>query len=231
MRHALRGCLTWLDQLCHGQGPWLIACPCRWYRTTCGDWSCRSVRSSRPARRVAGTKPVDDRAVFIAIVYVLTSGCAWRDLPPSFGVTVPTAHRRFTTWTRAGLWRKLTETCDDVTVTGLPRLVTNVATTDATVTDVEILEQIHTDLNRRGLLPGEHIVDAGYTSADLMISARRDFGVTLLGPLRIDNSEQARAGGGFDRTAFTIEWDHQRVTCPQGVTNTIWSQCTERGRE
>lgn len=54
-----------------------------------------------------GTAPVDDRAVLSAIVFVLTSGCAWRYLPPSFGVTVPTAHRRFSDWTRAGLWRRL----------------------------------------------------------------------------------------------------------------------------
>jgi transposase len=50
---------------------------------------------------------VDDRAVFTAIVFVLTSGCAWRHLPPSFGVSVPTAHRRFSEWTRAGLWARL----------------------------------------------------------------------------------------------------------------------------
>jgi transposase len=42
-----------------------------------------------------------------AIVFVVTSGCAWRHLPPSFGVSVPAAHRRFTAWTRAGLWPKL----------------------------------------------------------------------------------------------------------------------------
>ncbi|WP_406603452.1 IS5 family transposase [Nocardia aurantia] len=54
-----------------------------------------------------GVSPVDQRAVFTAVVYVLTSGCAWRMLPPSFGVTVPTAHRRFTVWTKAGVWRRL----------------------------------------------------------------------------------------------------------------------------
>jgi transposase len=54
-----------------------------------------------------GMSRVDDRSVFTAIVFVLTSGCAWRHLPPSFGVTVPTAHRRFTEWTEAGLWRQL----------------------------------------------------------------------------------------------------------------------------
>ncbi len=49
-----------------------------------------------------GSAPADDRAVFTEIVYVLTSGCAWRHLPPSFGVTVPTAHRRFSAWVRDG---------------------------------------------------------------------------------------------------------------------------------
>ena len=61
----------------------------------------------RPRPQGGGTAPLDDRAVFTAIVYVLTSGCAWRDLPPSFGVPFQTAHRRFGQWTRAGLWRRL----------------------------------------------------------------------------------------------------------------------------
>ena len=45
--------------------------------------------------------------MFTAITYVLTSGCAWRDLPPSFGVSFQTAHRRFTQWTKAGVWPRL----------------------------------------------------------------------------------------------------------------------------
>jgi len=61
-----------------------------------------------------GTAPVEDRAVFTAIVYVLTTGCAWRHLPPTFGVTAPTAHRRFQSWTRAGLWPKLHRAVLDV---------------------------------------------------------------------------------------------------------------------
>lgn len=60
-----------------------------------------------PRPQGGGTAPVEDRAVFTAIVYVLTSGCSWRDLPPSFGVTVPTAHRRFEQWTDADLWPQL----------------------------------------------------------------------------------------------------------------------------
>ena len=54
-----------------------------------------------------GRAPVASRAVFTAIVYVLTSGCSWRLLPSAFGVDYRTAHRRFAQWTSAGLWRRL----------------------------------------------------------------------------------------------------------------------------
>ena len=54
-----------------------------------------------------GTRHVDDRAVFTAVVYVLTTGSAWRQLPAEFGVSKATAHRRFVAWTEAGLWRRL----------------------------------------------------------------------------------------------------------------------------
>src|SRR3712207_9398303 len=53
-----------------------------------------------------GTRYVDDRAVFTSVVYVLTTGCAWRHLPAEFGVSKATAHRRFVAWTKAGLWRR-----------------------------------------------------------------------------------------------------------------------------
>ncbi|ONI90300.1 IS5 family transposase [Saccharothrix sp. ALI-22-I] len=58
-------------------------------------------------RQGGGRGRVSDRAIFTAIVFVLTSGCAWRHLPPTFGVTVPTVHRRFQEWSEAGLWLRL----------------------------------------------------------------------------------------------------------------------------
>lgn len=61
--------------------------------------------AARPQR--GETAPCDERAVFTAVVYALTSGCAWRHLPPTFGTSPATAHRRFTVWTEAGLWRRL----------------------------------------------------------------------------------------------------------------------------
>ena len=58
-------------------------------------------------RQGGGTRYIDDRAVFTAVVYVLTTGCAWRHLPAEFGVSQATAHRRFVAWTEAGLGRRL----------------------------------------------------------------------------------------------------------------------------
>ncbi|MGI5336350.1 transposase [Streptomyces sp. CA-181903] len=57
-----------------------------------------------------GRAAADARRVMAAVVYVVTSGCAWQQLPPSFGVSVPTAHRWFTRWSSADLWRNLSET-------------------------------------------------------------------------------------------------------------------------
>ena len=42
-----------------------------------------------------------------AILYVLQSGCAWAALPSSFGVSSPTAHRRFAEWAQADVFGQL----------------------------------------------------------------------------------------------------------------------------
>ncbi|MFF4392840.1 IS5 family transposase [Streptomyces sp. NPDC001552] len=47
--------------------------------------------------------------MFAAIVYVLVSCCAWRALPPCFGISKSTAHRRFLIWSRAAVWGRLHE--------------------------------------------------------------------------------------------------------------------------
>ena len=127
-----------------------------------------------------------------------------------------------------------TETCSDpagddpaTRRPAAPNLITAVATTHAAVPDAVMTGPVHDMLAAAGLLPGEHVVDAGYTSADLLIAARA-LGITLLGPLLPDNSPQARTGG-YTTAAFTISWDRQQVTCPQGVTSTGWQPCRERG--
>lgn len=56
-----------------------------------------------------GTQDTPDETLFAAIIYVLVSGCAWRALPPCFGISKSTAHRRFLIWSRAGVWGRLHE--------------------------------------------------------------------------------------------------------------------------
>jgi len=112
----------------------------------------------------------------------------------------------------------LTETCDPDAV----HLVTNVATTESTVPDSVSVGRIHAGLRERDLLPDEHWVDAGYTTAAQITAARRDHGVALLGPVRADTN--AQADGPFRQDSFTVDWNNQRATCPNGATNAEWHQ-------
>ncbi|MFF0518385.1 IS5 family transposase [Actinomadura nitritigenes] len=54
-----------------------------------------------------GRRRYGDREVLAAIIFVATTGCTWQQLPPVFGPSGPTAHRRFTEWTAARVWAKL----------------------------------------------------------------------------------------------------------------------------
>ena len=49
-----------------------------------------------------------------AILYVLESGCGWRQLPGSFPVHWRTAHRRFAEWVAAGVMTALHQAVLDV---------------------------------------------------------------------------------------------------------------------
>ncbi|MER5973665.1 transposase [Streptomyces sp. NPDC002055] len=70
------------------------------------------LRSRRPGAslcRRRGGACAPDETLFAALIYVLVSGCAWRALPPCFGISKSTAHRRFLIWSRAGVWGRLHE--------------------------------------------------------------------------------------------------------------------------
>ncbi len=62
----------------------------------------------------------------------------------------------------AGYKLHITETCDD----GLPRLITNVETTAATQPDWLALPVIHEALERKGVVPTDHVADTGYISVE-----------------------------------------------------------------
>jgi transposase len=170
----------------------------------------------------------------------------WRDpgehgLPPGglrivspYDTDARASVKRATVW--AGYKVHLSETCsdraDDGPVSGrpaVPNLITTVATTHAAVPDVAMTEPIHDGLERAGLPPGEHAVDAGYTSADQLIAARQR-GITLLGPLLTGGTPAKGQAPGYTLDAFAIDWDHRQVTCPQGATTRHWHDVTQHGR-
>lgn len=97
--------------------------------------------------------------------------------------------------------------------------------------DSQLTEKIHQALARRRLLSAEHYVDSGYSSAELLVTARQQFGIALVTPVLLDRSPQVSARAGHDRTAFAIDWPGRRVTCPQGHTSSSWSPCRQRGQD
>jgi hypothetical protein len=80
------------------------------------------------------------------------------------------SQKRATRWQgyKAHLTETISDPAGDDPRTGrpaIPNLITNVATTPAPVTDIEITGPVHDQLEDHGLLPGEHAVDAGYAAA------------------------------------------------------------------
>jgi DDE family transposase len=71
-------------------------------------------------------------------------------------------------------------------------------------------------------LPVEHLVDARFLDADLLVSSERDYGIDLVGPIAKNGSWQAKAGHGFDATQFQIDWTARKATCPQGKQSRYW---------
>jgi hypothetical protein len=117
-------------------------------------------------------------------------------------------------WYRAGCLPY----CDD----DAPNLITDVTTTPATTTDFAVLPGIQENLARRELTPQEQMVDAGYLSADHLVTSRTEHAIDLIGPAPEDRSWQARTEGGLAAAQFVLNWEAQHATCPQGHRSVQW---------
>jgi transposase len=131
-------------------------------------------------------------------------------------------NKRTVTW--IGYKAHMTESCEPDQV----HLITHVETTLAVGADVDQTAPIHTALAAKGLLPNDHLMDAGYVDAELLVGARFEHGVRLVGPVRPDVSWQAQANQGFDISHFQIDWEAKRVTCPEGKTSVLWKPGHDR---
>ncbi len=127
-----------------------------------------------------------------------------------------------TTW--IGYMVHLTEACDEE----MPRLVLNADTTLGDVHEAVRTDAILQALDARGLSAAEHLADAAYISADLLVAARDRYGVRLVGPPRPDSSWQARTEGGYTAGQFTLDWDREVAVCPEGQASRTWSEHTDR---
>jgi transposase len=172
------------------------------------------------------------RRVWLCQFYVEGDRVRWRtatDLAPAgqrinspYDVEATFGNKRTTTW--VGYKAHLTETCEPDQV----HLITNVETTPAVTADVDTTAPIHASLAARDLLPGNHLIDAGYVDVELMVGSQFEHGVRIVGPVRPDVSWQAKANQGFDISNFVIDWEARQVTCPEGKTSVLWKPGKDR---
>ena len=138
-----------------------------------------------------------------ATQYVTADGCmrlgSAAELPPSaeqvcspYDPEARYSNKRDVTW--VGYKVQVTETCDPACEG--PHVITNVETTPATTPDDNMVAVIHSSLEKRGMLPGEHLVDKGYTDSHVLVGSRQRYGVSITA-----RSPMTRAG----RRAWTTD--------------------------
>jgi transposase len=152
------------------------------------------------------------------------------ELPPApTSINSPQDDQARYSATRATEWVgykvHFTECCDPET----PLLITDVQTTPAPTPDSEVLPEVYEALARRGVLPSTHLVDAGYTEAELLVKTAPRYGVRLVGPVQGDPSWQARNATGFAAREFAVDWEGKRVHCPAGQQSVGWKETTKHG--
>ncbi len=128
--------------------------------------------------------------------------------------------KRDTCWT--GYMVHLTETCEDEEV----HLITHVHTTTAAVHEARCTAPLQQALLDKDLAPSEHLVDAGYVDAELLVRSQTEQGITLRGPTRDNPSWQSKVEGAYPIEKFEVNWANKQVRCPQGKLSASWSEPT-----
>ena len=132
------------------------------------------------------------------------------------------AAKRTTLW--VGYKVHFTQTCDE----DVPQLITHVETTPAPLSDEGMLSAIHSGLAEKDLLPDQHLVDAGYVTSANLVKAQTGYEVDLVGPTLKTHWYQAETG--YDLTHFSIDWEAETVTCPQGRISSSWTPVQDAGK-
>lgn len=104
---------------------------------------------------------------------------------------------------------------------GEPNFITDVAVTDAQVSDVNALPDIQARLAQRDLMPSEQYVDQAYVSGT-RLAASEELGIKLMGPIAADAGHPTL----FPLSAFTLDLGTRQAICPGEQTTTVWTRST-----
>jgi transposase len=86
----------------------------------------------------------------------------------------------------------------------------HVETTGASLSDIHQTEIAHQALEKKQLLPEQHLVDTGFIDADLIVKSQQDYSVELIGPVRRATSWQHHMPEAFDLSKFEIDWERKK---------------------
>lgn len=173
------------------------------------------------------------RQVWLQQYQVADEVVRWRpagQLPPAsiliespYDAEARFGQKRELTW--IGYRVHLSESCE----ASEPHLLTQVKTTVAPTADMSMTDEIQADLVAKGFTPAIHLLDAGYVDAAALVKSQEQYGIQIVGQVKLDASPQAQAKAGLAAADFTIDWDKQQATCPQGHTSQGWSQGPDGG--
>ena len=104
-----------------------------------------------------------------------------------------------------------------------PHLIVGVKTTPATTQDVEVTQPMMQEIQERGWRPKELLVDAGYTSGEVLAKERKR-GTEVVGPVSATPGWQNEQKTGMGAQEFEIDWEHQRAICPEGQHSLPWRE-------
>jgi transposase len=127
-------------------------------------------------------------------------------------------HKRDTQWT--GDMVHVSETCEPTA----PHLLTHVHMTTAAVHEARCTAPIQQALVEKDLPPSEHVVDAAYIDAALLVSSHKDYGITLRGPAHPNPNWQASVEGAYTLADFAVDGECQQVHCPQEKAAASWAE-------
>jgi transposase len=91
-----------------------------------GEWEV--IKPFLPPMSRVGRPRADDRMVLNGILYVLTTGCRWCDMPVKYG-SYKTAWRRLKKWEEMGVWESIFKTL--ASMRGLSRVSVDSTTVEA----------------------------------------------------------------------------------------------------